>query len=231
MQQESIKISTFEKIITFYYMTAQEILAKLLQAHDLNVVEYKDWLLVEEQLPALSASTQNFKEFDNGTSTIRLDITVLLGDKKVIWESFAGIGKDELSATQNAFQSFVTNSLHVFLSAFWKIDDVEQVGIEEWEIQGKLWKAYIGNFGCKGEYDIPEDLFSTIEEQIKNEDLEGDIHWFRIYYANTLSGDNLIETLKDNEEWPELGDKLKLISWKPSDKFYSLRNFIMLKRK
>lgn len=211
-------------------MSPQEILANMLLAHDLPSIEYKDWLLVDEQLPAMRAETFDFKEYENGAG-IRLDITLLLASKKTITESYLGIGKNKISAIQNAFQNFVTNSFHVFLSAFWQITNDDQIGIEEWEIKGKKWKVYIGNFGCKGDFNIPENLFKIIEEQIQEENLEEDLYWLRIYYANVNNRDIMIETLKNNEAWPEMENKLKTITWDSSDKFYSLRNFIILKRK
>ncbi|MDR2121843.1 MAG: DUF6348 family protein [Flavobacteriaceae bacterium] len=211
-------------------MTTLEILANILRAHELNILEYKDWILVDEQLPAISASTREYKEYEKGAS-IRLDITLLLGNKKVIRESFEGIGKDEISATQNAFQNFAANSLYVLLSAFWQVKNEEQTGVEEWDIQGNLWNVYIGNFGCKGDFNIPHDLFKTIEEQIQKEDLKEDIYWLQFYYANINGKEKIIETLKNNENWPELLNKIKNVDWDDSDKFYSLRNFIILKRK
>lgn len=211
-------------------MSPQEILANMLLAHDLPSIEYKDWLLVDEQLPAMRAETFDFKEYENGAG-IRLDITLLLASKKTISESYLGIGKNKISAIQNAFQNFVTNSFHVLLSAFWQITNDDQIGIEEWEIKGKKWKVYIGNFGCKGDFNIPENLFKIIEEQIQEENLEEDLYWLRIYYANVNSQEIMIETLKNNEVWPEMENKLKTVAWDNSDKFYSLRNFIILKRK
>lgn len=211
-------------------MSPQEILANMLLAHDLPSIEYKDWLLVDEQLPAMRAETFDFKEYENGAS-IRLDITLLLASKKTISESYLGIGKNKISAIQNAFQNFVANSFHVFLSAFWQITNDDQIGIEEWEIKGNKWKVYIGNFGCKGDFNIPENLFKIIEEQIQEENLEEDLYWLRIYYANVNSQEIMIETLKNNEVWPEMENKLKTVAWDNSDKFYSLRNFIILKRK
>lgn len=211
-------------------MSPQEILANMLLAHDLPSIEYKDWLLVDEQLPAMRAETFDFKEYENGAS-IRLDITLLLASKKTISESYLGIGKNKISAIQNAFQNFVANSFHVFLSAFWQITNDDQIGIEEWEIKGNKWKVYIGNFGCKGDFNIPENLFKIIEEQIQEENLEEDLYWLRIYYANVNSREIMIETLKNNEVWPEMENKLKTVAWDNSDKFYSLRNFIILKPK
>lgn len=211
-------------------MSPQEILANMLLAHDLPSIEYKDWLLVDEQLPAMRAETFDFKEYENGAS-IRLDITLLLASKKTISESYLGIGKNKINAIQNAFQNFVTNSFHVFLSAFWQITNDDQIGIEEWEIKGNKWRVYIGNFGCKGDFNIPENLFKIIEEQIQEENLEEDLYWLRIYYANVNSREIMIETLKNNEVWPEMENKLKTVAWESSDKFYSLRNFIILKRK
>lgn len=211
-------------------MSPQEILANMLLAHDLPSIEYKDWLLVDEQLPAMRAETFDFKEYEYGAG-IRLDITLLLASKKTITESYLGIGKNKISAIQNAFQNFVANSFHVLLSAFWQITNDDQIGIEEWEIKGKKWKVYIGNFGCKGDFNIPENLFKIIEEQIQEENLEEDLYWLRIYYANVNNRDIMIETLKNNEAWPEMENKLKTITWNSSDKFYSLRNFIILKRK
>lgn len=211
-------------------MSPQEILANMLLAHDLPSIEYKDWLLVDEQLPAMRAETFDFKEYENGAG-IRLDITLLLANKKTITESYLGIGKNKINAIQNAFQNFVANSFHVFLSAFWQITDDDQIGIENWEIKGIQWKVYIGNFGCKGDFNIPENLFKIIEEQIQEENLEEDLYWLRIYYANVNSREIMIETLKNNEVWPEMENKLKTVAWDTSDKFYSLRNFIILKRK
>lgn len=211
-------------------MTAQEILFNLLQAYDLKALEYKDWILVNEQLPALHASIQNLKIHENGIS-LRLDIRILLENKNVIGESFTGIGKDELSATQNAFHNFSMNSLPVLLSAFWQIEENEQIGIEEWEINGKLWKAFIGNFGCKGDFNIPISLFPTLEEGIKNEELTENLYWFRFYYANLNKKDNMTEALINNEPLKTLEKKIENLDWEKSDKFYSLRNFIILQKK
>ncbi|MCO6565660.1 MAG: hypothetical protein J6581_09505 [Apibacter sp.] len=211
-------------------MSPQEILANMLNAHDLTGIEYKEWILVDKQLPAIRADTFDYKEYEDGAG-IRLDITLLLQNKKTITESYLGIGKNKISAVQNAFQNFVANSFHVFLSAFWQINNEDQIGIEQWNIKGNVWEVYIGNFGCKGDFNIPENLFKTIEEQIQEEDLNEDIYWIRIYYAHINNKEIMIEALKNNEAWPEMENNLKLVSWDISEKFYSLRNFIILKRR
>ncbi|TWP28782.1 hypothetical protein ETU09_05560 [Apibacter muscae] len=208
----------------------KEILSNLLKAYDLAILEYNDWILVNEQLPAIRANTQGYKEFDQGVS-IRLDISVLLADKKVINESYPGIGKDKKAAIQNAFQNFISNSFYIFLASFWKIREDDQVGIENWKINNNNWNIYIGNFTCKGDFNIPSNLFKTIEEVVKNECLTDDIYWFRFYYAHLNTGEIMIEALKNNEDWNDLKDSVKNeVQWEDSDKFYSLRNFILIKK-
>lgn len=211
-------------------MTAQKILLNLLQAYDLNTLEYKNWILINEQLPAINASIQNLKIYENGVS-LRLDIAILLENKNVIWESFTGIGKDELSATQNAFHTFSMNSLPVIFSAFWQIEENEQIGREEWKINGDLWEVYVGNFGCKGDFNIPTSLFSTLEEAIKNKDLTKNLYWFRVYYANINEKENMVEALINNKSWKDLENKIQNLNWEKSDAFYSLQNFIILQKK
>ena len=210
-------------------MTAQEILARLLQAHDLKITEYNDWLLPDGEMPAICALTQGYRE-QNGKASIRLDIGIALDKDKMIWESFAGLGMDELTATQNAFENFVKNSFHVMLSALWDITDGEQVGVEEWEIGGQTWKATIGNFGCKGKFDVPQELFATIEDMVSNLDFNGEIHWLRVFYANVGKDETIIECLLDNEVWEDGRRELQTVNWLKSDSFYSIRNFIIFQK-
>jgi hypothetical protein len=64
-----------------------------------------------------------------------------------IFESFGDYGATIEEAVNNNFQNFSASSLHPLLAALGCIDPhaYDQITIEEWKINGKVWRAYIGN--------------------------------------------------------------------------------------
>lgn len=211
-------------------MTAQEILYRLLSANDLHLKEYNGWIVVDEQMPGICALTQDYIQ-EGEKASIRLNIGVAVEPERIIWESFLGHGNDEVSATQNAFEQFVKNSFYVFLAAFWEVENLEYVGVEEWEINDEKWKVIIGNFVCKGEFDTPQELFDTIEDVASNLQLTKNYHWIRTFYANVNQEEKIVESQLDNQVWEDGKRELQTVNWKESEDFYSLRNFILLQKR
>lgn len=163
---------------------------------------------------------------------VQLDILVELLDRRVLIESFAGIGNNQEEAIANSLQNFLYNSLHVLLNAFFDVKN-EQATEEIWQINNKDWKAIIGGFGVKKFEDIsvqvPENIFSTFEHLIKRQKLEQDIHWFRLFYAQQNKQMLDCETLFDNETWEEANKELAKLNWEKFEDYYSIRNFLILK--
>lgn len=200
-------------------------LSKLLEEHGLSGVIHDDWVAPNGDLPAVRAHW--YPEQKSGT----LNVHVLVGDQVVIEECFAGLGEGE-SGMNDALTSFTLNSFHVLLAAFWGKNDPEQVNTEQWTVGNKPYVAYIGNFGCRswdGEpVPVPDSLFDEIEATIKSETLTGEIHWFRLFFANHANTFDF-EALKDNESWEAGRRCLESAAWEPRSGSYSVRLFAILR--
>jgi Family of unknown function (DUF6348) len=202
-----------------------EALSELLSRHGLDGAREQEWIVPNGQLPAIRAL------WHPRETSGRLNVQVLLEKGRVLEESFAGRGTGR-SGFADAMNNFMLNSLHVLLAALWGIKDDEQVLIEKWEIGGKQFTAYIGNFGRRAsepiKVPVPKDLFETIQSLICHEFLPGGIHWFRFFFA-AVAGQHTYEALKNNEPWETGLAGLKGIVWPETAGYYSVRNFIVLR--
>lgn len=201
-------------------------LSDLFSAHEVPFDIYKnEWIVPLSKLPSIRATW--YPREDTGL----LEIDVLLEDQRIINESFAGIGLG-YEGIKDALENFCINSFHVFLAAFWGLNDLDQVLTEEWNFQGKIYTVYIGNFGTRSSTGvkpaIPTGLFEAIENAIKNEPLESNLSWFRCFFCN-LKEDQTFEALKDNEVW-ELGlSTLRSLQWMETNGYYSVRIFLIVR--
>ena len=204
-------------------------LSELFEKHGLPCTTAQDgWVLPHNELPALRARWFTKPEQYGGV----LSVQALTHDSVLIEECFGGLGVDA-EALHDALGNFTLNAFHVFLAALWQMDDPEQLSTESWSVNDQRYTAYIGNFGTRrfngGEVDIPDDLFAAIETTIKAEPLTGDIHWFRLFFANA-GGDFTFEALKDNDVWENGLRCLQNMPWKASKGYYSVRLFVILRR-
>ncbi|MEO0973851.1 MAG: DUF6348 family protein [Pseudomonadota bacterium] len=202
-------------------------LNQLIAAHGVPCAAEREWVVPHGRLPAARATWH--PKSDSG----RLDVEVLFEDGRAIIECFAGVGGGN-EGIRDALQSFSANSLHVLMAALWGHHDETQVDAEQWHIQGRDYTAYIGGFGLRGTSDteatVPDGLFTAIEAAIKGADLSADIHWFRHFFCN-VANDQIFEALFDNKEWSAGLDALKSLAWAPSEEYYSVRNFLVLRAK
>ena len=205
----------------------KEAMLELMSAHGLDCELHDEWVVPNGVLPAIRATW--FPQENNGL----LSVDALLGDNRLINECFAGLGSGE-DAVADAINNFVVNSLHVLLAALWDKKEDEQVTVEEWKIGNESYSAFIGGFGTRGsnenEIQIPDNLFEVIEGVVKSERPSEAISWFRFYFGN-VSGEQTFEALNNNEIWDEGLKALESVAWPQSDGFYSVRNFMILKRK
>ena len=200
-------------------------LSRLMQAHGVAYQIEREWVVPNGALPAIRASW--FPRTESGV----LEVEVLLENKSIVNECFAGIGAGE-AAISDAFQNFTTNSFHVLLAAFWNRVDPQQVTTEEWVVSGKSFRAYIGNFGTRGSVGIkpsvPSELFPAIQSAIEREPLSQDWHWVRHFFCD-VKGERTYEALLDNQPWEAGIESMRSIAWVKSTGYYSVRNFLVLR--
>jgi hypothetical protein len=175
----------------------------------------------------------------NKSISSRLDVMILTDKGEQIIESCGDYGATIEEAVNNNFKNFSASSLHPLLAALGSIDPhtYDQITIEEWEINGKIWKAYIGNLVPKIISDRhhtiapPSEFFESFELGIKAQQLINRLHWFRGYYSQSDSEITNREFLMDNDlvaETEAIFNALPILS---NLRFYSCRNFIILKDK
>jgi hypothetical protein len=210
---------------------AQFYLAEFLRAHGLTVDEAGEWLQVGDvrMAAAIVGEQQHAQDL-----VIQLDVLALAdGEERPICESFAGFGKSRHAALGEALYNFSINSLHVLLAALWGVGE-EQVTIEEWEVAGARWRAYLGNYGVRsmeeGEVLPPADAVDRMRDAIEREPLDGRMNWFRWYYGCARGGPGTFEALKNNESWPAGVEALQDIAWPRASEFWSARVFMILRR-
>ncbi|WP_457417953.1 DUF6348 family protein [Roseateles sp. P5_E7] len=197
----------------------------MLEAHGLDCTVADGWLLPQDRLPGWRAS------WHPGEKAGRLDVHVLVREGVLIEECFAGVGTG-VDGLRDGMRSFALSSLHVLLAAFWDRSDAEQVATEQWDIRGKPYTAYIGNFGTRvtedGEFRVPQQLFPAITLAVRTAELREDLHWLRFFVGN-VRGTLTFEALLDNDEWPVGLDCLRGLSWPQTEGYYSVRLFILLR--
>jgi hypothetical protein len=179
-----------------------------------------------------------YQEVNKGI-TSRLDVMVMTDKGEEIQESCGDYGTSIEEAIRNNFQNFSASSLHPLLAALGCIDPhiYDQITIEEWKINGKVWTAYIGNLVPKILADRqnaiapPSDFFDSFERGIKAQQLANRLHWFRGYYSQLNNEITNREFLMDNELIAETDLIFSALPILPDVRFYSCRNFIILKDK
>jgi Family of unknown function (DUF6348) len=179
-----------------------------------------------------------YEEVNKNISS-RLDVMAMTDKGEEIYESCGDYGATIEEAVHNNFQNFSGSSLHPLLAALGCIDPhtYEQITIEEWEINGKVWKAYIGNLVPKIISDRqttitpPSEFFDSFERGIKAQQLTNRLHWFRGYYSQLDNEITNREFLMDNELVAETDIIFSTLPIFSNVRFYSCRNFIILKDK
>ena len=203
-----------------------KILKKLLEAHNLKVIEYKDWLLPNGELPAIQAFWNPEASENVGQLTIEI---IYDNNLKSIIEQFGGYGEKE-TQLMRAFDNFSKNSLHLFLALFWN-SSMELVKKELWRVNDKKYIAYIGDLVItsigESKVEIPKNYEDRVKELITKEPLYNPLHWFGFYYSEPY---NIVSSSKDNIPWNKGVEALKELDWKKTESFYGVRNLIVLKR-
>jgi len=207
-----------------------QLIAELFKTYGFEFEEHEGWII-----PQGSDYAMKGYWYPEATEVVgQLTIELFINSERIVVESFSGMGEDETERLKNAFSSFIYHSSHIFLSAIWGVESKE-VKVEKWLVNGVEYQAYIGNRGVMNydkerELEIPNSYEQKVKETICSEPLEEKFHWFTMFYANMNGLDTHAEILKDNIKW-NVGEKvLKSLDWRRSNHYYSVRQFIVLKR-
>ncbi len=212
--------------------------ADLLKNHGIDV-DITDGFINTDLPDNLKFRAKSVYQEVNESISSRLDVMAMTDKGEEIYESCGDYGATIEEAVNNNFKNFSAGSLYPLLAALGCIDPhtYDQITIEEWEINGKVWTAYIGNLVPKILADRqntiapPSEFYDSFERGIKAQQLINRLHWFRGYYSQLDNEITNREFLMDNELVAETNIILSTLPILPNVRFYSCRNFIILKDK
>jgi hypothetical protein len=204
-------------------------LEKLLQAHGQEVSHYKDWLILNNNLPAIRCHT--FRDPNWHPSINQVDFEIFVAKGNTIYVSFGVIG-DRNKQILEALHKFSKRSLHVILESINRDErQLDQVEVEMWgNPEIGLWRTVLGSWLVQTFDEIQPNFFlpdikTIIRPLVEQRFRQGTIHWFRCYYS-TLASTVMNDTLWDNEPWPIAEKVIQNLEW-PSQRF-SAGLFIMM---
>ncbi|MFC5742845.1 DUF6348 family protein [Dyella tabacisoli] len=201
----------------------QNFLIRLFERHDVELQPDEDWLITDDDFPAIRASWHEGKAGEPG----RLDIDVALSEERCIEESFAGSGEGE-AACQDALNRFVQSDFYVLLAACWYVTDDRKMRLASWDIGVRSWDVFIGPASVQGADIAAPEMAGVLADAMKNESLTAEAHWVRIFYRRGDDGAVDVETLLDNAPWPA-GDRAMLsLTWPVAEQAYRVRAFVVL---
>lgn len=215
-------------------INVNEFLVSLLEEHDMEVGQTEEYFFVDGLFPGIVAQAFEMEDFGESV-VVQVDITLLFPNDSFV-ESFVAQAQTHEDAIVQAFEQFEATVFHTFIMAFWeKAKKVENgVGTDVWEINGHKWEAVISNYGYRGFEDfdsiIPDidTMYDAIKETIEAYPLTKDIYAIRSVYTNGTNGQQITEGLINNKEFPELEKAISELAWSRSEKFYSVRNLVLL---
>ncbi len=211
--------------------TATGLLWEAFSAHGLYPSQHEGWLFPDHKMPMVRAIWHP----NNDPRTGQLDIQVVFEDGRVLTESLGGWQEwqNAASGLADAFANFLGSSFHVMLSALWDRHDPEQVDIERWSINGRLYDVFLGGARIRSLNGavpaLPENSFPAVREAIHTEQLTQPLHWVDTFFCWTHENKKIYEAHVDNVPWQRGEKAIEQIDWPPTGSMWSVRQFLMLK--
>jgi len=208
-----------------------QLLTELFKTHGFISEEYEGWIIPQGSDYAMKGYWYPMATETTG----QLSIEIFINSEMIMVESFSGLGESAIERLKNAFASFVHHDFYLLLLSIWNKESTEKIKKERWKIKDTLYDAYIGtqgiiNFDKEKILEIPSNYNEHIKTVISNEPLDKKFHWFTFFYANLNGLDNASEVLKDNIKWIAGEKILNTLSWRRSNHYYAVRQFVVLKR-
>jgi hypothetical protein len=207
-----------------------QLLKELFKTHGFESEEHEGWVIPEGSDYAMKGYW-----YPTATETTgQLTIELFINSEMIMVESFAGLGESEMEKLKNAFASFIHHDFSVLLGSVWGKESTSTKK-ELWTIGNKSYEAFIGtqgiiNYDKVKQLDVPLSYKERIKALISDEPLDKEFHWFTFFYANLNGLDSSAEVLKDNIKWISGENSLTALSWKRSNHYYAVRQFLILKK-
>jgi hypothetical protein len=185
-------------------------LAALFTAHDLVPEARGDWLLVDGLYPASRVRASGHL----------LYIELALTESRTLTELYP------LDAGLELFRDGV---FPVLLSAFWNRHNPGQVTRQVIKRADGPWQVFTGPYlrRIAGERPpVPYLLFETIESFLREQPLEGDVHWLSTGVAVDEDGP-AADIRLDGVRQPALERQICALDWQYDGRDYALRNAIL----
>jgi hypothetical protein len=207
-----------------------QLLKELFKRDGFESEEHEGWIIPEGSDYAMKGYW-----YPTATETTgQLTIEVFINSEMIIVESFAGLGESEKEKLKNAFSSFIHHDFSLLLSSVWG-KEIELKRKELWKVRDTTYEVYRGeegiiNYNKEKKVEIPESYSQRIKLLISEEPLDKDFHWFTFFYANLNGLDRSAEVLKNNIKWIAGENLMTSLSWKRSNHYYAVRQFLILKK-
>lgn len=210
--------------------------AELLESHGVSVNVGEEFIQTNLSKNARFKARAEYS-ISGGIINSRFDVMALTDLEECIIESVGDVGVTLEEAIERNFQNFTAGSFHPLLASLGCLDPhcYGQISVEEWEINGIMWKVYLGNLvpkivsSSKRPAAPPYQFFEKVESAIKAQKLSNRMHWFRAYYSQVENEISHVEFLMDNGLHADTDRILSSMPVIPQARFYSCRIFIVLK--
>lgn len=186
-------------------------LAALFDAHGLSAEARGDWLLVDGLYPAVRARIAGR----------------LLYIELALTEDYS---LTELYPADGGFEMFREGIFPVLLSAFWNRHNPGRVTRQIIKRADGPWQVFVGLYlrQIEGERPpVPYLLFETIETFLREQPLDGDMHWLSIGVAVDEDGP-AADIRLDGVRQPTLENQTRALDWLYDGRSYTLRNAILV---
>ncbi|MGC1550001.1 MAG: DUF6348 family protein [Rhodanobacter sp.] len=211
-------------------MNAKELqndLLRLFERHDVELEPDEDWLVTDDDFPAIRASWHEGAAGEPG----RLDIDIVISEERQIEESFAGYGGGAIGC-RDALATFEQSAFHVLLAACWYVTDDRRMQLASWDIGVRTWDVFIGPFIVRGAPEgaiaIPHGVEVLLATALQSESLTPELHWVRLFHNHAADGTVSVEALLDNAPWPAGDRVLTSLTWPGGSQAYNARCYVML---
>ena len=187
-------------------------LAALFEAQGLAPELHGDWLTVDGFYPAIRVHVAGRLLY------VELALTE---DKSLI----------ELYMMKDGLAAFRDGVFPVLLSAFWQRHNPGQVTRQLIKRPDGPWQVFVGRYlrqVDEGERPpVPYLLFETVEAFLREQPLDGDMHWLSTGVAVDEDGP-AVDIKLDGIRQPALEDQIRALDWIYDGRDYTLRNAVLI---
>jgi hypothetical protein len=206
-------------------------LVELLARHGIKAAVV-DTLVRISTYPGISIESQIRYKKRSGFVVSFLDIYIKFYSQQVV-ENYCDYGKTIALARANSLENFTLSCLYPFLTCLLDIP-LRDLEVQTWLVNGQAYQVYWGDYVVKSidgiVSDLPPSLLSRMKSLIRNLPLENDYHWIS-WFAGFPKGQlDTTGFLLDNNVLEEGEHILKTTPWSLAKGYYSIRNFLLLKK-